>query len=199
MPYDPNFPVEHTEILAEQFRNQFHGIKDLIDAAPAGPPGPQGVPGATGSNGSDGMSGPQGVPGPQGPPFANALVDAVNTLNPGDAATVTVTFDGTNVHFTIAIPRGNNGPAGATGPQGGDGPQGPQGPQGIPGEVTAQQLADAITAALATAASTAAANSSANTNAVPTLDTPFANDPPTLADFETLRAAYNTLVTSMRR
>ena len=40
---------------------------------------------------------------------------------------------------------------------------------------------------------------SANTNAVPTLDTPFINDPPTLADLETMRAAYNALVLALRR
>src|SRR5438105_3510400 len=42
MAYNPAFPVEHTEILAEQFRDQFHGIVDLIQAAPPGPPGPPG-------------------------------------------------------------------------------------------------------------------------------------------------------------
>ena len=120
----------------------------------------------------------------QGQTFGGAVVDAVNTLTSGQPASVATTFDGANVRFTFGIPAGERGIGGLPGP---------------PGEVNAQQLADAITAALATAASTAAANSSANTNAVPTLDTPFANDPPTLADFETLRAAYNTLVTSMRR
>ena len=44
-----------------------------------------------------------------------------------------------------------------------------------------------------------AANSSANSNAVSTLDTPFVNDPPTLADMELLRAAYNNLVVVLRR
>ena len=39
----------------------------------------------------------------------------------------------------------------------------------------------------------------ANTNAVPTLDTPFANDPPTLADIELLRAKMNELILALRR
>lgn len=39
----------------------------------------------------------------------------------------------------------------------------------------------------------------ANTNAVATLDTPFTNDPPTLADLEVMRAAYNALVLALRR
>jgi hypothetical protein len=36
-------------------------------------------------------------------------------------------------------------------------------------------------------------------NAVPTLDTPFTNDPASLADMETMRAAYNSLVLALRR
>ncbi len=40
---------------------------------------------------------------------------------------------------------------------------------------------------------------SSNSNAVTTLDTPFVNDPPTLADMETVRAAYNALVLGLRR
>ena len=104
MPYDPAFPATDALLVSAEFRNQFHGIKDLIDA---------------------------GVPGPQGPA----------------------------------------------------------------GEVTAQQLADGLAAALATAA----ANSSANTNAVATLDPPFTNDPPTLADIEVLRAKMNEMINAMRR
>ena len=83
-------------------------------------------------------------------------------------------------------------PAGPAGPQGSDGPPGPQGPTG---EVSSQQLADGLAVALAAAA----ANSSANTNGVTTLDTPFVNDPPTLADIEVLRAKVNELINTMRR
>ena len=54
-------------------------------------------------------------------------------------------------------------------------------------------------AQLATAISMAVGGTSNNTNAVPTLDTPFTNDPPTLADMETMRAAYNALVLALRR
>ncbi len=80
----------------------------------------------------------------EGPPFAQAVIDAVNTLDPGQAATVSVKFDGSNVRFTFSIPRGNDGG---------------QGEPGHPGEVT---------------------------NA-------------TLADMETMRAAYNALVLGLRR
>ena len=120
-----------------------------------------------------GDEGVQGQPGIQGPPFANAVIDAVNTLSAGTPAMVIVSFDGTNVHFTFGIP------------------QGAEGLQGPPGEVTNAQLATAI--------SMAVGGTSNNTNAVPTLDTPFTNDPPTLADMETMRAAYNALVLALRR
>ena len=40
---------------------------------------------------------------------------------------------------------------------------------------------------------------SSNSNAVATLDTPFVNAPPTLADMETIRAKLNELITALRR
>jgi hypothetical protein len=51
------------------------------------------------------------------------VVDGVNTGDPGSAANVTVYFDGTDVHFTFDIPRGD---------------------PGEPGEVTLAQLEGAI-------------------------------------------------------
>jgi hypothetical protein len=45
------------------FRGQFNGLKDLIDAVPAGPPGQNGTS-VTGHR---------------------AIIDGTNTLNPGDA------------------------------------------------------------------------------------------------------------------
>ena len=91
MPYDPTFPQANTLIVSAAFRDQFGSLFDLIQAVPAGPPGEP------------------------GPPFAQAVVDGVNTLNPGEPATVGVSFDGTNVHFTFGIPRGNDGSNGADG------------------------------------------------------------------------------------
>jgi len=32
MPYDPNLPVDHSSIVAAELRNQFNGLKALIDA-----------------------------------------------------------------------------------------------------------------------------------------------------------------------
>jgi hypothetical protein len=54
------------------------------------------------------------------------VVNAVNTGDPGSSANVTVSFDGTYVHFTFDIPRGDTGE------------------QGPPGEVTVGQLDGAI-------------------------------------------------------
>ena len=45
----------------------------------------------------------------------------------------------------------------------------------------------------------AIAGTSPNTNGVATLDTPFTNDPSTLADIELLRVKINELITAMRR
>ena len=76
---------------------------------PRGDEGVQGQDGAAGPQGSPGEPGTQGAQGPQGLPFANAVVDGVTTLNPGDPATVSVSFDGTLVHFSFGIPRGAQG------------------------------------------------------------------------------------------
>ena len=45
----------------------------------------------------------------------------------------------------------------------------------------------------------AISGTSSNSNAVTTLDTAFVNDPPTLADMETVRAKMNELITALRR
>ena len=186
MPYDPNFPPHGADLISAEFRDQFHGIKALIDAIAAiiaaqiagvGTLNPGEAATATvtvvgdtlqftfaiprGNDGAQGIPGIPGDPGMQGPPFAQAIVDAVNTLAPGSAATVGVSFDGTNVHLTFGIP------AGAA---------------GADGEVTNAALAAAI------------AGTSNNSNAVATLDTPFA-DP----DAESLRQKLNELILAQRR
>lgn len=111
-------------------------------------------------------------------------MDGVTTVSPGSNATVTTSFDGSNVRFTFGIPRGADGASGA------DGTNGTDGADGAPGEVTNAALA----AAIATALGSAAANSSANTNGVATLDVPFA-DP----DMEALRQKVNEMLLAMRR
>ena len=106
---------------------------------------PRGNDGNQGPAGNDGGQGPTGNDGAQGPPFAQAIVDSVTTLDPGNPATVGVSFDGSNVRFTFGLPRGSDGA------------------QGLPGEISQAQLNSAIS------------GTSANTNGVGTLDTAFAD------------------------
>ena len=141
MPFDPNFPVSLTTASSAQMRDQLNSLKALIDAVPIVtgvavdsvttlPPGSAATVGLSlvgsvlhfafgvpqGETGGIGGEGPIGPIGPVGPPFAGAVVDGVNTLNPGDPATVAVAFDGTDVRFTFGIPRGDTGTAGPMGP-----------------------------------------------------------------------------------
>ena len=104
---------------------------------------PRGNDGNQGPAGNDGGQGPTGNDGAQGPPFAQAIVDSVTTLDPGNPATVGVSFDGSNVRFTFGLPRGSDGA------------------QGLPGEISQAQLDSAIS------------GTSANTNGVGTLDNVF--------------------------
>jgi hypothetical protein len=90
------------------------------------PQGPEGAQGPTGNDGGD---------GPPGQPFAQAVVDGVNTLDPGMPVTVDVNFDGANVRFTFGLPRGIDGLPGADGASGSD---------GAPGEVSQADLVNAI-------------------------------------------------------
>ncbi|HEV7402840.1 MAG TPA: hypothetical protein VGO11_07945 [Chthoniobacteraceae bacterium] len=140
MPFDPALPVNQTKIVAAELRGQFTGLFDLIQAIPAPPPA-----------------------------ITSFVVDATNTLNPGENASVTVGVEVPVVHFTFNIPRGSAGPEGApfmnyvvdfvhTLPAGDnamvaptfDGSVGhfafhiPRGDTGAPGEVTTAQLNSAI-------------------------------------------------------
>lgn len=125
MPFDPAWPQNGQNIDADRFRGQFAGLIDLInqassitsvvvDAVNTLPPGtpatvsvnvvgtvlhftfgvPAGVPGTPGDTGAPGQ------------PFAQAVVDSVTTLPAGSSATVSVSFDGTNVHFDFGLPQG---------------------------------------------------------------------------------------------
>ena len=231
MPFDPTLPVDADNVKAFVLRGQFNGLKELIDAIPAGPPGPPGSDGAPGTDGAPGAT------GPAGPPFASVVVDGVDTLPAGSAATVTAVLVGDVVHLTFGIPTGVEGPMGevslaqlnaAIAAALADRPTVTEMDQAIDAAVadrptTAQMnatigasLADRpttaqvndiaaaavsdratnaqLSTAIADVQTAAAANSSANSNAVPTLDTPFA-DP----DAETLRQSFNALVLALRR
>ena len=81
--------------------------------------------------GQQGIEGPQGMTGATGatgPAFTSFVVDKVNTLPPGQPATVQTVFDGTSVRFTFGIPQGPQGFQGNNGFDGQTGAQGPQGP-----------------------------------------------------------------------
>jgi len=136
--YKPTFPEQGIKLKSAEFREQFTGLKDFIDAIVS-------LTGATvdavntinfnepatatanlvGSVLHFSFDIPRGGVGAPGPPFAQALIDAVNTLDAGQAATVSVDFDGTNVRFTFGIPRGNDGTNGVDGTNGNDGAVGP--------------------------------------------------------------------------
>ena len=109
-----------------------------------------------------------------------AQIDAVNTVPPGDPASVSVSVVGDTLHFSFDIPQGANGPEG---PAGVEGPEGPQGP---PGEVTALEFVEAI------------AGTSANSNAVETLGMGV-NDPPTQSDVQAIADKVDELIAALRR
>lgn len=200
--FDPTQPAEGSPLQSAVMRSQLTSLKDLIDAVPTItsavvdaittlPAGSAAtvdltLTGSTlhftfglaqGAEGAQGIQGFQGEPGAQGPPFAQAVVDAVNTLDPGQAATVTVNFDGTNVRFTIGIPRGQDGQAGQNGQ---DGQQGP------PGEVTNAQLVSAI------------ATTAQSPGSVQPLALSF-SDPPTAAELTQVQDKLNELLNALKR
>jgi hypothetical protein len=133
---------------------------------------PRGNDGAQGAQGTPGNNGNDGAPGAQGPPFANAIVDAVNTLNPGEPANVGVNFDGTNVRFTFGIPRGSDGA------------------MGLPGEVSQVDLNNGLLNTLN--------QTSANTNAVSTLSQP-ADSNYNQTQMQDMLNKMNELITALRR
>ena len=80
--------------------------------------------------------------------ITSVQIDAVNTLNPGEPATASLTLSGSVLHLTLGIPRGNDGAQGQTGATGGTGNDGGQGPQGIagpPGQPFAIATVDSVT------------------------------------------------------
>ena len=144
---------------------------------------PHGYEGSQGQQGAQGVQGEQGNPGP---PFAQAVIDGVTTLDPGQPATVSCWFDGSNVHFAFGIPRGVDGQQGPPGEQGIQGIQGEQGPPGPPGEVTSAQLAAAISGTALNPA-----------NVQPLSIT--ISDPPTQSEVQQMLDRMNLLITALYR
>lgn len=138
--FDPALPEDHSLIVAGVLRDQFNGLKALIDAVPVVQSAtveavqtlPPSQPAAADvtlmgqqlrftfaiPQGDPGATGSTGEQGPPGPPFAQAVVDGVTTLAPSEPATVGVSFDGSSVHFSFGIPQGYTGANGEPGPQG---------------------------------------------------------------------------------
>ena len=107
MPFDPSKPADHSPLVAAEMRSQLNGLKTLIDAIPGITAAVVDSVTTVGPGESatvtvsvigtvlhmslalpEGQPGLQGVAGLQGPPFANAVIDSVITLNPGEPASV---------------------------------------------------------------------------------------------------------------
>jgi len=100
--FDPNVPATNAEATSAMFRGQFNGLKDLIDAiqtikaaqADALNTVEPSDPAVVTLNVVDGTlhfsfdlpRGYDGNDGAQGLPFAQAVVDGVNTLEPWESA-----------------------------------------------------------------------------------------------------------------
>ena len=89
MSFDPTKPVNGARVVAAELRDQFNGLKALIDAVPAGPPGPA---------------------GPEGPAFSSVQIGTVTTGAPGTPAEASVATFGNNVEISFTIPAGQPGP-----------------------------------------------------------------------------------------
>ncbi len=152
----------------------------------------------------------------------DAQVDSTTTLPAGTPATASVSVVGNTLHFSFALPAGQDGSQGADGApgmpgsSGNDGASGPQGPPGLPGEPGAPgtpggppgppgpQGNDGAQGAtgpqgppgeVTTAQLENAIQGTSNgSNGVTTLDNPFPD-----ADMETLRQKLNELIITLRR
>jgi hypothetical protein len=98
MPFDPNFPSNNSPLAATGIRDQFNGLKTLIDAVPAGPPGPPGPAGGGLASVSEDtaptLGGPLRV---NGQPIVGDQSDLV--IRGGDNETNTPMADGGDIHI----------------------------------------------------------------------------------------------------
>ena len=102
------------------------------------------------------------------PNITAAQVDSVLTLDPNEPATVAVNLVGTTLHLTFGIPKGFDGS------------------DGLPGEVTQQDLDDAIN------------GTSNNSDQVDTLSMSV-EDPPSQNDVQTIADKVDELLLALRR
>jgi hypothetical protein len=98
MPFDPAKPAFGSPDSSAEMRAQLNGLKDLIDAVPAGPPGPQGEPGPQGAQGPEGPGGPAGPEGASGPQGGTGPQG-----EPGPAGPMGLTGEVSNAQLSSAI------------------------------------------------------------------------------------------------
>ncbi len=169
MPFDPNLPLENTEVEAAEMRGQLNGLKEIIDAQPTvdsaqvdavTPLPPGSAPSVSVAKVDSTLHFTFGLP----VSISSVVVDSVSSVGPSDPVSVSATVIGEVLHLSFSIPRGFDGAAGAA------------------GEVSNATLASAI------------GGTSSNSNGVGTLDTPF-GDP----DAEALRGKVNEMLLALRR
>jgi hypothetical protein len=186
MPYDPNLPLENTEIEAAEMRAQLQGLKELIDLIAPGTitavfidsitvVGPFDPPAASvslvGTELHFTFAIPRGQDGTAGAPGSvinGAQVDSVSSVNPADPASASASYDGSILHFSFGIPRGIDGTNGA------------------PGEVSNATLAAEI------------AGTARNPTSVPPLNLTV-SDPPTTAEVQAIANRLDELRAGLLR
>ena len=101
-----NQKLENGEFIGPQGPQGIQG--PIGPVGPQGPQGPQGEKGDKGDKGDTGERGPQGEPGADGI-TPNFQIGTVETLEPGEPATVTRTGTDENPILNFGIPKGDSG------------------------------------------------------------------------------------------
>jgi hypothetical protein len=169
--FNPALPVDDSLVVAGELRDQFNGLKDLIDAI-------QTINAAV-VDGTNTL--------PPGNPANVTLSVSGNTLHfTFDIPQGLTGADGSEGQQGPTGPQGSDGSQGPQGPQGYDGPPGPEGPQGPMGEISNMDLQNAIS------------GTSNNSNGVGTLDL-VASSPPTQYEMQATIDKINELINALRR
>jgi hypothetical protein len=120
MPFDPNLPLENTEVEAAEMRGQLNGLKEIIDAQPTvdsaqvdavTPLPPGSAPAASVAKVDSTLHFTFGLP----VSISSVVVDSVSSVGPSDPVSVSATVIGEVLHLSFSIPRGFDGAAGAAG------------------------------------------------------------------------------------
>lgn len=173
MPYDPNLPLENTDIDAAEMRGQLQGLKELIDAVPTvdsaqvdgvNPLPPGSAPAASVAKVDSTLHFTFDLP----VSIASVVVDSVTSVGPSDPVSVSATLIGDVLHLSFAISRGFDGAA------------------GTPGEVSNATLAAEI------------AGTARNPTSVPPLNLTV-SDPPTTAEVQAIANRLDELRAGLLR